>query len=122
MKTITFTSRRGPLVGNQLVELTALASPLEATQTIERTIQWEASTDSARDLERNREIWRDLAWKGTIIAGDFPHVALEALQTFDGKKGGYLGQGGTEAVYVRIYTIGGGFKRDTEYLRWARIK
>ena len=79
-----------------------------------KTVHWVATSDPEVDLPRNRAKWLKL-WATVgptgIIAGDFPHAAIEALATMPDQM----------RVYVRVYAIGGGYKRDSEFLRWAKI-
>lgn len=84
---------------------------------------WSATQFPTTDLSHNITTWLDmirhgenLGYKSITVLGDFPHAALEALNNL------HSSQLERIKVYVRIYKIGGGFVRDTEFLRWARIK
>jgi hypothetical protein len=133
MDKITFSSRRQELTADQH---TALAAMLDAqgfkidhddgkrAVVVVKAVQWQATSDAQSDFDANMAVWSAL---GPIAAGDFPHAALAALygmrRLYDAARmTGFASDPPTPpAVFVRVYAIGGGFKRDTEFLRWARI-
>lgn len=116
---IIFSSRRQELTDEQLKLLMRHERPLRLADHghVEvQPVEWQATTDADADQSANLALWESLAERASCIAGDFPHAALEALRLAGRTSNGDF------RVYVRIYKIGGGFKRDTEFLRWARIR
>lgn len=111
MKYAAFSSRRQELQPNQISALELVVEDRFITDNL--PIHWRATDDTQLDIGVNQQMWRLLANGNDFIIGDFPHVALEALNSFVSFK---------TPVYIRIYAIGGGFKRDTDFVRWARLK
>ena len=106
-----FSSRRENVTDDQLKELgDLLGTPI--TKCVVEETKWSATQNPLEDIQYNVKEWLRLKqWSnGGVVIGDFPHAALEALAILKGMN-----------VYVRVYEIGGGFKRDTEWLRWAKI-
>lgn len=81
---------------------------------------WSATENHNADALHNIGVWNAMIIHAArheqsfaTVLGDFPHAAIEALNAFKTDR---------LKVYVRIYEIGGGFVRDTKFLRWAQIK
>lgn len=109
MPTLAFSSRRQPL---QPEQADALYQHLGSFDTVEeRPATWQVSEDRWADIVANQRQWHLLAAGAVAIAGDFPHAALEALAVMNLPV----------PVWVRVYKIGGGFVRDTEFVRWANL-
>lgn len=74
---------RHPLSREQLADLAAMCEADPADVDVEmKNVTWQATPDCLADIAANAKVWRKLiADKGKIIAGVFPPVALEALET-----------------------------------------
>jgi hypothetical protein len=129
MLKLVFSSRRAHLSPDQIFDLEKIVGRFTGLGAFDRPFDdhlnefslgavnhvqhWQSTDNASNDIKVNQEIWAKFAKAGHVIAGDFPHVALEALAAW--------GLNFPVPVYVRVYAIGGGFKRDSKYLRWAEI-
>ena len=105
-----FSSRRQDVSPNQLDCLEETVRR-RVTYLDRQSVNWQATGDRNADLDANVLTWLSLADGVDIIIGDFPHSALEALHAINLPV----------PVYVRVYALGSGFVRDTEFQRWARL-